>query len=108
MQQAKGTSAAVGAVLSVLAAVSCCLPLGTLLGAAGTAGAAGLFAGARDWLMPLSVILLVVAFVQTYRTPCARRSRVAMVVLWSCATFVAAMFVFPQYVAVAMADWSSR
>ncbi len=97
-----------GAVLSVLAAVSCCLPLGTLIGAAGVAGASGLFAGARDWLMPLSVVLLVVAFVQSYRTPCARRSRPAMIVLWSCAVFVAVMFLFPQYVAVAMADWTSR
>ncbi|MBL8212548.1 MAG: hypothetical protein JNK87_17670 [Bryobacterales bacterium] len=108
MEKTKGTPAAVGAVLSVLAAVSCCLPLGTLLGAAGTAGASGLFAGARDWLMPLSVVLLVVAFVQTYRTPCARRSRAAMIVLWTCAVFVVVMLVFPQYVAVAMADWTSR
>lgn len=104
-RQAKGASAALAAAVSVLAAVSCCLPLGTLLAVTGTAGASALLSSSRPWLMPLSAVLLIAAFVQTYRTPCARRSKPALVVLWVCAAFVVSMLLFPQYVAVALADW---
>jgi hypothetical protein len=61
---------------SLLAALSCCLPLGTLLMAAGSAGAAMFSEALRPILVWVSALLIVVAFVQTYfRSRCEFRHR---------------------------------
>jgi hypothetical protein len=104
----KGMTAALAAVGSVIAASTCCIPLGTVLAAAGTAGASAVLDTARGWLMPLSAVLIVVAFIQTYRTrPSSGKRPVAgQALLWGSAAMVAAMFVFPQQIASFVADFT--
>jgi hypothetical protein len=94
-----------GAVLSALAslaslaaALTCCLPLGTLLFAAGSAGASLFAEKLRPWLLAFSAAALVLAFVQTYfRGRCAfRYRRVRTVLLWFSAVVVVGMLAVPQ------------
>jgi cytochrome bd-type quinol oxidase subunit 2 len=102
---ARGSATALAAVGSILAAGSCCLPVGTLLFAAGTAGASAFAETARVWLMPLSAVLLAVAFFQTYgRRNCCRTPFWAHAILWTSAALVLAMFLFPDWIAVLVAD----
>jgi len=101
-----------GAVASTLAslaglvgALSCCLPLGSLLMAAGSAGASLFSEKLRPWLLALSVAALLFAFVQTYaRGRCAfRYRRVRTCLLWFSATIVLGMLIAPQVVSTLMA-----
>ena len=101
-----------GAIVSTLAslaglvaALSCCLPLGTLLMAAGSAGASLFFEKYRSWLLVLSVAALVLAFVQTYlRRRCEfRYRRFRTVLLWFSAVVVVGMFVAPATVSALLA-----
>ncbi len=101
-----------GALLSTLAslaglvaALSCCLPLGTLLMAAGSAGASVFFEKYRAWLLAFSIAALVFAFVQTYlRRRCAfRHRRLRTVLLWFSAAVIAGMFVAPSAVSSLLA-----
>jgi len=93
-----------GAVLSTLAslaglvaALSCCFPLGTLLMAAGSAGASLFSEKLRPWLLAFSAAALVFAFVQTYvRRRCEfRHRRLRTVLLWFSATVVVGMLIAP-------------
>ena len=90
---------------SLLAALTCCLPLGTLLMAAGSAGASLFSEKLRPWLLPVSVAALLLAFVQTYfRGRCEfRHRRLRTCLLWFSATVVIGMLVMPRYVASLMA-----
>lgn len=97
-------AAASAAVVSVLAAATCCLPVGTILAAAGTAGASAMLERARGWLMPLSLVLLTVAFLQTYWRREAHRPLGGQILLWLSAAIVLGVFFFPQWVAVMVAD----
>lgn len=94
-----------GALLSTLAslaslaaALSCCLPLGTLLLSAGSAGASLFSEKLRPWLLALSAAALVFAFVETYfRARCDfRHRRLRTVLLWFSAVVVVGMLIFPR------------
>jgi uncharacterized membrane protein YczE len=65
-------------VVSTLAALSCCLPLAPFLLAFGFAGASGVFLTLQPYLAGLSLVMLVVGFVQAFRTRKCGRKRVAL------------------------------
>jgi hypothetical protein len=101
-----------GAVLSSLATLGCCLPIG-FLAAAGAAGAGILLQKFRPWFMGLSVLFLAGGFVQQYRgARCGvNPSRSNVAILWIAAGFVLLMLLFPQEIAGFLADhlrWSGR
>jgi hypothetical protein len=105
----KTSGASVAAVLSSLLTLGCCLPL-PFLGAAGVAGASVLLAGARPWLLGLSIILLGLGFFQVYRgMRCrARQSKTAIALLALATVVVVLLLLFPQVIANVLADISSR
>ncbi len=94
------------AVVSVLAASSCCLPLPAVIASAGLAGASGFLVSLRPWLMAASLALLAFGFWQTYRRGVctSRRTRAARAVLWLSLALVATLLLFPQTVAGLLAD----
>jgi len=96
----------IAAIGSLIAATSCCLPLGTFLAAAGAAGAARILAPLRPWLIGLSVLALVFGFVQVHgRSRCSlRRNPFSVLLLWISAVVVLLMLVFPQAIAGFLAD----
>jgi hypothetical protein len=104
-RDARAVGATLASVASLVAALSCCLPLGTLLMAAGSAGASLFSERLRPWLLAFSVASLVFAFVQTYvRRRCDfryRRSRT--VLLWFSALLVIGMLAAPRYVSSLLA-----
>jgi hypothetical protein len=100
LERRAGRGAVVSTLASLaglLAALSCCLPLGTLLLAAGSAGASLLVERARSGLLVFSGAALVFAFVQTYfRRRCEfRYRRFRTVLLWFAAAVLAGMFLAP-------------
>jgi hypothetical protein len=99
-------AAPLAAIVSSLAAASCCLPLGYFLTAAGLFGGAGVLDAGRPYLIGLSLVALAAGFTRVYtRSSCrAERSVTAVVVLWSAAVFVLLMFLFPQEIAGLLAD----
>jgi hypothetical protein len=105
----KTSGASVAAVLSSLLTLGCCLPP-PFLGAAGVAGASVLLAGARPWLLGLSIILLGLGFFQVYRgMRCrARQSKTAIALLALATVVVVLLLLFPQVIASVLADISSR
>jgi hypothetical protein len=100
-----GIGAALGSIGSLIGAATCCIPLGTVLAAAGTAGVSAALDTARSWLMPLSVALIAVALWQTYRVKpeSGRRPLAGQVVLWGAAAMVVVLLLFPQQVALLVA-----
>ena len=104
----KTTSASLGAILTSLLTLGCCLPL-PFLGAAGIAGASVFFAKARPWLLGISVVLIGAGFFQVYRgMRCrTRQSKTAIVCLGLAALIVVLVLLFPQIIASAIADMSS-
>jgi hypothetical protein len=105
----KTTGASLGAILSSLLTLGCCLPL-PFLGAAGIAGASVFLARARPWLLGLSIILLGLGFFQVYRgMRCrTRQSRTAIVCLGLAAVVLVLVLLFPQVIASVLADFSVR
>ena len=95
-------AAALSAVGSVLAALTCCLPVLPFVLAAGTASGASFFAryvGAiRPYLLGLSVLLIALGFYQSRRaTRCnCKPSVLSQVVLWLSALIVAISILLPQ------------
>jgi hypothetical protein len=104
----KTTGASLGAVLTSLLTLGCCLPL-PFLGAAGIAGASIFLSGARPWFLGLSVILLGLGFFQVYRgMRCrARQSKTAIICLGLATVVVFILLFFPQTIASVIADISS-
>jgi hypothetical protein len=105
VKQGSGISASVGAILSSLASLSCCLPLG--FAAALGVGAASVFLTTlRPWLLGLSVILIGLGFWQQRRAKqCAVKGRVVgQVLLWSAVVVVLGMILFSQQIAGFLAD----
>ena len=104
----KTTGASLGAMVSSLLTLACCLPL-PFLGAAGVAGGSVFLSAARPWLLGLSVVLLGLGFFQVYRgMKCrARQSKTALVLLGLAAVFVVFLLFFPQVVAGLIANISS-
>jgi len=96
----------IAAVGSLIAATTCCLPVGTFLVAAGSASAARILVPLRPWLIALSILALVFGFVQTYyRSQCSlRRNWFSILLLWISAILVLVMLLFPQVVAGFLAD----
>jgi hypothetical protein len=105
----KTTGTSVGAILSSLLTLSCCLPL-PFLGAAGMAGASVFLASARPWLLALSIILLGLGFFQVYRgMRCrTRQSKTAIALLALATIVVVLLLLFPQVIASVLADISGR
>jgi hypothetical protein len=104
-RQASGISASFGAILSSLATMGCCLPLG-FAGALGAAGASAFVQRFRPWLLGLSIVLLGIGFWQQRRARlCSvKRSYLSAILLWTAVVFVVAMIVFPQQIAGFIAD----
>jgi len=97
----RGTlTAPLAALASVAAALSCCLPFGYLLAAAGLAGAGSLLEAGRPYLYVPSGLLLVVGFARTYlgKECRARRTRTGVVLLWTATAVVLALLVLPRWV----------
>ncbi len=105
MKRWTGAAAPVAAIVSAVATIGCCLPLG-FLGALGAAGGGVLFTSLRPWLLGLSVVLLGFGFFQYFRgAQCGlKRSRVAVVLLWVATLLVLLLALFPQPVASFLAD----
>jgi hypothetical protein len=105
MKQGPGISASLGAILSSLATMGCCLPLG-FAGALGAAGASAFVQRFRPWLPALSILLLGIGFWQQRRARlCAvKRNYLSTVLLWTAVVLVVAMIVFPQEIAGFIAD----
>jgi hypothetical protein len=105
MKQGWSLSTSLGAIVSSLASLSCCLPLG-LAAALGAGTASAFLATLRPWLLGLSVVLLGLGFWQQRRAKqCAMRGRiVSNVLLWSAVIVVLAMILFPQQIAGFIAD----
>jgi hypothetical protein len=105
MKQGPGISASLGAIVSSLATMGCCLPLG-FAGALGAAGASAFLQRFRPWLLALSIFLLGIGFWQQRRARlCAvKRSYLSAVLLWTAVVLVVGMIVFPQEIAGFIAD----
>jgi hypothetical protein len=105
MKQATGISASAAAIMSSVATISCCLPLG--FAAALGAGAASAFVTTlRPWLLGLSIALIGVGFWQQHRAKqCGVRGRmIGNVLLWAAVVIVLGMVLFPQEIAAFIAD----
>jgi hypothetical protein len=97
---------ALASAASLLLAGSCCLPLGTVLAAAGLAGAASAIDSAYFVLMPLAVLMSLVAVWQAFRMRrCARPSRARMIVALASVAVVFGSLLFPHVLAGILADW---
>jgi hypothetical protein len=105
MKQGSGISASLGAILSSLATMGCCLPLG-FAGALGAAGASAFLERFRPWLLALSILFLGIGFWQQHRARlCSlKRNYLSAALLWTAVAFVVAMVVFPQQIAGFLAD----
>jgi hypothetical protein len=104
----KISGASLGAVVTSLLTLGCCLPL-PIFAAAGIAGASVFLTGARPWLLGVSAILLAAGFFQVYRgIRCKRRqSKGAIVCLGLATVVVVLILLFPQAIASILADISS-
>jgi len=79
-------ASSLGAIVSVLAALSCCLPFGPFLLAAGSAGVSGVMISWQPYLIAFSILMLILGFVQAFRARrCGRRRRA-----WNLAMLVSA------------------
>jgi len=109
MKQGSGIPASLGAILSSLATMGCCLPLG-FAGALGAAGASAFVQRFRPLLLGLSIVLLGIGFWQQRRARlCSvKRSYLSAVLLWTAVVLVAGMIIFPQEIAGFIADYFSR
>jgi hypothetical protein len=109
IKQGSGIAASLGAIVSSLATMGCCFPLG-FAGALGAAGASAFVQRFRPLLLGLSIVLLGIGFWQQRRARlCAvKRSYLSTVLLWTAVVLVVAMIVFPQEIAGFIADYLSR
>ena len=107
MASGKTIAASLGAIVTSLLTLACCLPL-PFLGAAGLAGVSVFLGAARPWLLGLSVALLAAGFFQVYRgMKCrARQSKVGLVLLAFSAVVIGLVLFFPQTTAGWLANIS--
>jgi len=93
--------ASAGALASVVAASSCCLPLIPFVAAAGAAGSSAFLSSIRPYLLVLSGLLISYGFYQAHRArQCNYRpSRVSTALLWCSAVIVFVSVFFPQAIA---------
>ena len=97
--------ASLGALASVLAASSCCLPLIPFVAAAGAAGGSVFLSSIRPYLLVLSGLLIAYGFYQAHRArQCnCRPSRLSTVLLWCSAVIVFVSILLPQAMAELLA-----
>ena len=109
MKQGTGISASLVAILSSVAMISCCLPLGFAV-ALGAGAASAFFTTLRPWFLALSVALIALGFWQQHRAKqCAVRGRrLGSVLLWAAVAVVLSMILFPQEIAALIADHLGR
>ncbi len=90
--------ASLGAVGSVLAASSCCLPVLPFLFAAGTATGSAMLTRFRPYLLAASVAFIAFGFYQSWRMKqCHAKPRLlSTVLLWFSAAVVIVSIFFPQ------------
>lgn len=102
--------ACIGAIVSVLAASNCCLPILPMFFAAGLAGSSAFLAAVRPYLLAASILFIAYGFYQSWRAKkCRRRTSVmASVLLWVAAAFVFISTFFPQLMANASASLLAR
>jgi uncharacterized membrane protein YidH (DUF202 family) len=88
---------ATAAAVSALSTIACCLP-SSIAAAAGAAGLGVVVEPLRRWLVGLSIALLVLGFVQLYRSnrSCRRRSPAGIAVFLISAIVVVGILLFPQ------------
>jgi hypothetical protein len=105
LKQGTGISASLTAIVSSIATISCCLPLG-FAAALGAGAASAFFTTLRPWLLGLSVVSIGFGFWQQRRaTQCAVKGRVVgQVLLWAAVVVVLGMILFPQQIAGFLAD----
>lgn len=105
VKSGSGISASLGAILSSLATMGCCLPL-SFAGALGAAGASAFVQKFRPWLLALSILLLGIGFWQQRRARLClvKRNYLSVVLLWTAVILVVVMIVFPQEIAGFIAD----
>ena len=104
MKQGTGISASLAAILSSVATISCCLPLG-FAAALGAGAASAFFTTLRPWLLGLSVVLLGLGFWQQHRAKqCALGRWIGNVLLWAAVIVVVGMILFPQEIAGIIAN----
>jgi Mrp family chromosome partitioning ATPase len=104
------TLASLAAVVSVLAASSCCLPVLPFMMAAGLAGGSAFLSAARPYLLAASVLFIGYGFYQGRRArKCQRRAGIInATLLWLSTAFVLLSIFFPQVMANAAADLLAR
>jgi hypothetical protein len=97
--------ASVGALVSVVAASSCCLPLIPFIVAAGFAGGSTFLLSVRPYLLFVSALLIAFGFYQGRRAKqCnCQPSRLSTILLWFSAVIVLVSVFFPQAVASLLA-----
>ena len=105
MKQGTGISASLAAILSSVATISCCLPLG-FAAALGAGAASVFFTTLRPWFLGLSVVLLGLGFWQQHGAKqCALRGRwIGNVLLCAAVIVVVGMILFPQEIAGIIAN----
>lgn len=109
MKTGSGISTSVAAILSSVAAIGCCLPLG-FAAALGAGVASAVFLTLRPWLLGFSVVMIGIGFWQQHRAKsCAVRGRFAgKILLWAAVVMVTGMILFPQQIAGLLAGWSGK
>ncbi len=99
LKESTPIASSLAAIASIIAATTCCLPIGILWLAAATAGAGAVLDRYRLWLVGLSVALIAFGFWQARRarscTPRRRRLNVALLLLST--FFVGASLLLPAY-----------
>jgi hypothetical protein len=102
--------AGVAAVVSVVAASSCCLPILPFALAASLAGGSAFLTALRPYLLGVSVLFIALGFYQAHRNRrCNRQSSlVGSALLWISALFVFVSLFFPQVLANAAANLFAR
>jgi hypothetical protein len=90
--------ASLAALVSVVLASSCCLPLLPFLFAAGAAGSSAFFVKLRPFLLAASVLLIAFGFYQRWRArQCqCKPNLVSTILLWFSAIVVLVFILFPQ------------
>jgi hypothetical protein len=103
-------AASIAAMVSVIAASSCCLPFLPFVFAASLAGSSTVLAALRPYLLGASVLFISYGFYQAWQSKrCSRKpSFLSSALLWLSAFFVFVSIFFPQVVANAAADLLAR
>jgi hypothetical protein len=96
--------APIAAVLSALMSITCCLPL-SIPAAIGLAGFGVVLSSLQPWFIGVSLVLLVLGFLQLWRgRSCRRPSTMSIVFLCLATVMVLALALLPQVVANFLAD----